>query len=312
MTSAPDHTLHPNELPVDTALVQALLERDCPELAHLPLSPLRSPGSTNVMFRLGDHLAVRLPRQAGGGADIAKEFRLTSMMSETLAVAVPDIIAVGRPGFGYPEQWSVTAWVPGDHPQAVHPDQSDGADLRPLAADLADVVTALRELDRPHPVPADLRWYRGGPLGAIDPQVRAALSQCRSLPSLDLNLGRAEMLWEMSLQLPGADRAGPDRWFHGDLVAENLVVADGRLTGVLDFGATSVGDPTVDLHGAWEILDTPAREVFADRSGVGEVEWLRGRAWALAVAVMALADYWYTMPQRRDDRRAMAQNVLAD
>src|SRR5699024_11917446 len=78
-----------------------------------------------------------------------------------------------------------------------------------------------------------------------------------------------------------------------------------------DFGAVSVGDPTVDLHGAWEILDGPARDVFAHELGVGEPEWLRGRAWALGIALCVLPYYWTSMPDRRDDRLAIARTVLA-
>ena len=131
------------------------------------------------------------------------------------------------------------------------------------------------------------------------------------MDGLDVDLVKAEALWEEALTLPGAYETEPDRWYHGDLVAENLLVANGRLVAVLDLGSVSVGDPTVDLHGAWEILDAPARALFAAKLGVTEAEWLRGRAWALGIALGALAYYWNTMPERRRDRLAMLRNVLA-
>ena len=303
-------TLHHDELPIDQELVENLVRRDMPWLADLPVSPVEAAGSTNAMFRLGSSLSVRLPRQPGGGESIATEARLTPMLSTALPVAIPDVIAVGDPGFGYPERWSVTRWLTGERPGRAEPGRSGGDDLQALAADLAGVVRALRRLEVPDTVGDALRWYRGGALSDADPEVRRALELCRTIEGLDLDLDRAESVWEASLALPGADSAGPDRWFHGDLVAENLLVSDGRLSAVLDFGAVSVGDPTIDLHGAWEILDGPARDVFAHELGVGEPEWLRGRAWALGIALCVLLYYWTSMPDRRDDRLAMARNVL--
>jgi aminoglycoside phosphotransferase (APT) family kinase protein len=114
------------------------------------------------------------------------------------------------------------------------------------------------------------------------------------------------------LNLPGAVEAATDRWYHSDLVAENLLMTNDRLTGVLDFGGLAVGDPTIDLHGAWELFDSPARTVFRTQLGVGEDEWLRGRAWALAIALGCFTYYWEKMPGRRRDRLAMVQSVLAD
>ena len=107
-------------------------------------------------------------------------------------------------------------------------------------------------------------------------------------------------------------RDQPDQWFHSDLVAENLLTTNGRLTGVLDFGGLAIGDPTIDLHGAWEIFDSDARDIFRTRLNVDDATWNRGRAWALAIAVSVFSYYWTTMPKRCTDRLAMARNVLTD
>ena len=309
--------LHADELPIDDDLVRSLIARDLPDWADLPLRRLDATGSTNLLYRLGDQLLVRLPRQPGSGDSIAKERRWSPLMAANLPVAVPEIVAVGRPGFGFPEPWSVVRWIDGDHPTSVDPGDAPTAQLSQLAVDLADVVSALSAVEVPADAADDpgLRWYRGRPLVDFDADARRNIETCRSIPDLDLDLDVATRIWEQALTLPGADTAAEDRWYHGDLVAENLLVAqDGgsRLTAVLDFGALSIGDPTIDLHGAWEVLDAPAREVFRDRLGVDEATWLRGRAWALGLALGTFGYYWATMPDRCRDRLAMARNVLAD
>lgn len=305
-------TLHADELPIDDALVRSLVDRDLPEYAGMTLTPLGASGSTNALFRLGDDLLVRLPRQPGAGASVLKEAHLAPLLARALPVAVPEVVAVGNPGFGYTEHWSVTRWLGGEHPRRAEPGKPAKSERLGLAEDLATVVLALRAIDAPDVVGDDLRWYRGGALGDFDAAVRQYLELCRRIPGLDLDLARAETIWDEALMLPGAAEPGPDRWYHGDLVAENLLVADGRLAAVLDLGSVSIGDPTVDLHGAWEVLDGPARAAFAARLGVSEAEWLRGRAWALGIALGALSYYWDSMPGRRDDRLAMARNVLGD
>jgi len=304
--------VHTDEIDIDLPLVRALVDAVLPDLASQPLQPLDASGSTNALFRLGDDLLVRLPRQPGGSAVIDKEARWLPHVAAALPVPVPRIVAVGEPDLGYPERWSVVSWIDGqtpdisvDGPRGV----SDG-----LARDLADVVRALGELEVPEGALTDpaLRWYRGEPLAAMDATTRAYLADCRQLRGLDLDLNACLEIWEATVALPATNEAVTPRWLHGDLLAENLLVRNGRLAAVLDFGGLAVGDPTVDLILGWEVLDPASRELFRSLLGVDEVTWLRGRAWALAVALMTFPYYWQTMPERCSARLAMARAVLAD
>jgi aminoglycoside phosphotransferase (APT) family kinase protein len=137
------------------------------------------------------------------------------------------------------------------------------------------------------------------------------IGRCRALGDFGFDLDAAGRLWDEAMRLPGVSDRSPPRWFHGDLAAENLLMRDGSLAAVLDFGGLSVGDPAVDLAVAWEILDPPAREIFRKRLGADDATWLRGRAWALSITLM-IWYYWTTMPQRRSSRIAIGRNVLAD
>ncbi len=306
--------LHEDELPIDLDLVRALVDRAHPEYANLQLTRLDSSGSSNALFRLGAELVVRLPRQPGGTATIDKEARWLPQIAPQLPVPIPQVVAVGEPDLGYSERWSIVTWLAGDLPTVVDPTPGQTATRPLLAQDLAAAVTALHAVDVSPEALADpeLRWYRGEPVATMDRQTRSDIEACRHLRDLDLDLDAAARVWDEAMALPEADQDTTPRWYHGDLLAENLLVRDGRLAGVLDFGGLSVGDPTVDLMVAWELLDTSSRDVFRQAVDVDDDSWLRGRAWALAVALMTFPYYWHTMPERCASRLSMAHSVLAD
>lgn len=294
--------MHDDELPIDEHLVRSLLGRDLAAYADLPLHALASTGSTNRLFRLGEEWLVRLPRQPNGSAAITQEARWLPAVAADLPVATPEVLTVGEPGFGYPEHWSVVRWIDGEKPRPGAGDVT--------AADLAEVVAGLRQPEVPPEALADpeLRWYRGKPIAGFDTDFRSWLQQCRELADLDLDLDAVARVWKEAMALPSVELE--PRWVHGDLLAENLLSRDGSLVAVLDFGALSVGDPTVDLICAWELLDGDGREEFRRALGLDDDTWLRARAWALFIAVMTFPYYWKTMPVRCADRLVMARAVV--
>lgn len=313
MTPTLARVLHDDEIPIDTELVRALVSRAIPQYAGLPVRRLDASGSSNALFRLGEDLLVRLPRQPGGSVTISKEARWLPVLGPWLPVGIPEVVAVFEPGCDYPERWSVVRWIDGQHPEVVTPETPVDPRREDLAAELAGVVNALGRADVPGDAVSDpdLHWYRGEPLATMDTVTRQNIVHCRALRDFGFDLDAAGRLWDDAMRQPGAtDRPAP-RWYHGDLAAENLLVRDGHLAAVLDFGALSVGDPAIDLAVAWEILDPPAREIFRSKLGVDEATWLRGRAWALSITLM-IWYYWATMPQRRSSRIAVGRNVLAD
>jgi aminoglycoside phosphotransferase (APT) family kinase protein len=304
--------LHDDELPIDADLVRALVADALPQYAGLDVRPLGASGSTNALFRLGDDLLVRMPRQPGGSA-IAKEARWLPVIEPELSVAVPTVIAVGEPGHGYPERWSVNRYLEGRIPTVAADRVPPEGPRHGLAEDLAALVRELRAIEVPDDALHDeeLTWYRGGPLSEVDDAFRRSLAASRGIDGLDLDLYAAVRTWDRILEATRASDPAPS-WYHGDLLAENLLVADdGRVSAVLDFGTLGVGDPAVDLVVAWEVLDPESRATFRREVDVDDATWQRATGWALYIAFVTFPYYWDTMPARCADRRSMARAVLA-
>lgn len=291
--------MHADEIETDVGLVRSLLAGQFPQWASLPIDRVASYGTDHDIYRLGDQLAARLPRIGWAATQAAKEAEWLPKLARHLPLAVPVQLAMGRPAEGYPFGWSVCTWLPGESAD------STVNDLDQAAVDLAGFVRALRRVDTTgaHSRPPGAR---GGPLAEGDAQVRRSIALLGSRIDGDA----ARRSWEESLYAPAWD--GPEVWVHGDLLPGNLLIIDGRLSAVIDFGGLNVGDPACDLQPAWNVFAGDSRMRFRAALEVDDASWLRGRGWALYQAVSALPYYWDTNPGMiRQASHALAQ-VLAD
>lgn len=291
--------MHADEVDADAALVRMLLAAQFPQWAELPLAPVTSYGTDHHIYRLGDHLAVRLPRISWAARQAEVEAEWLPKLAPHLPLAVPIAHAIGRPAMGYPFPWSVVEWLPGE--SAI----DTSSDPVQLAIDLADFIKALHRIDTAgaHPRPAG---GRGSPLPELDAGVRSAIS----LLADRIDGPAALNSWVASLDAPVWD--GPDVWVHGDLLPGNLLLTNDRLAAIIDFGSLNVGDPACDLQPAWHLFAGRHRHRFRVELGVDDATWLRGRGWVLLQAVIALPYYWETNPGIvRQSLRALEQ-VLAD
>jgi aminoglycoside phosphotransferase (APT) family kinase protein len=292
--------MHADELHTDATLVRRLLAAQFPQWADLPIERVRSSGTDNALYRLGDDMLVRLPRihWAVGGVD--KDFRWLPRLAQLLPVSIPVPLAKGEPAEGYPWTWGVYPWLDGENPPL------DGiADADSLTSDVASFVNALHGVDLAGGPPA----RRGRPLAAVqDEEARAALAELRSLRLIDVE--EATDAWEEALEVP--PWAGPPVWVHGDLLSGNLLLQAGRLTGVIDWGGAGVGDPACDLIVAWGVLPRETRNVFRAAVGVDDATWARGRGWALSVGLIALPYYRKTNPTLAAIARHLIDEALAD
>jgi aminoglycoside phosphotransferase (APT) family kinase protein len=273
--------MHADEVDIDSALVGRLVAAHFPEWAALPIEPVPFFGTDNALYRLGDDMVVRLPRRQRTSGTLEKERRWLPKLAPLLPLAVPVPLAEGTPAEGYPFVWSVYPWLEGENATVERV-----TDLSQLATDLAQFVAALQRIDPTGgPSPGEHNFFRGVPLPTRDEATRAAIaSLCATI-----DVGAVTAAWEAALQAPAWERSPV--WIHGDLDARNLLVEEGRLSAVIDWGGLGVGDPACDVMVAWKVLSADTRDIFRTALSVDEATWARGRGWALSQALIALSYY---------------------
>ena len=288
--------MHTDEVDIDAGLVSRLVAAQFPRLASLPIGEARSTGTVNAIYRLGDHLYARLPRVGEWARDLEKEWHWLPKLSPHLTLQVPEPVGKGHPAGPYPFPWAIYRWIDG---QPYAGELVD--DERQAARDLAQLVVELRRID-PTGAP------RGGrrPLRELDAATRAAIESSRGVIDGDATIAA----WEHALAAPAWE--GTPVWIHTDLLKPNVLVRDGRLCAVIDFGGVGVGDTAADVIAAWSVLGHPGRETFRDALGVDDGTWNRARGYALHQAAMIIPYYDETNPGLVALAKRTVEEVLAD
>jgi aminoglycoside phosphotransferase (APT) family kinase protein len=283
------------ELEITVDLVRGLLAAQHPDLAGLPVEPLAN-GWDNTLFLLGEELVARLPRRTLGASIVLNEQRWLPSLAPRLPLPVPVPVRTGLPGEGYPWPWSIVAFLPGTP-------ASDGPpfDPRRAAADLGGFFGALHA---PAPPDAPANPYRGVPLARradnFERNLATVVGQAGQADRADrgdqadrVDRDAVQSAWAAALAVPVWD--GAPVWLHGDPHPANILVRDGRVSGVLDFGDITAGDPATDLSLAWMLLTATCHDLFraayAEAGGapITDATWARGRGWALNLAIVFLA-----------------------
>jgi aminoglycoside phosphotransferase (APT) family kinase protein len=258
-------------------LVRQLLSEQFPQWAALPVRPVLDGGNDHRMFRVGDGLCARLPSAPGYVPQVHKEQVWLARLATQVPLPIPRVHGHGRPSSLFPAPWSVYGWIDG---RPARPDDVR-ADER-FASDLADFLVALRSADVDRaPGPGLHSGFRGGPLQHWDDEMGDLVQRVSGRER-----HRAVEMWRDAL---GAPFVGPPVWVHGDTTIGNLLVGpDRRLSAVIDFGCSAVGDPACDTVMRWTQFRGAARRAFVDRLGVDDATWARGRGWALWKALIML------------------------
>lgn len=265
---------------MDARLVRRLIAAQFPAWAELPIEPIEPGGWDNRTFRLGDQMSVRLPSAAAYAPQVEKEHRWLPVLAPHLPLPIPVPLAMGTPTEAYPWPWSVYRWLEG---QPATTGSIADPDL--FAASLAGFLVALRNIDATGGPPAGPgNFHRGGNLAVYDAETRAALSALEGLA----DISAAEAVWAAALS---SHWRGPPVWVHGDIAFGNLLVEDGKLSAVIDFGSSAVGDPACDLVIAWTAFSGRSRETFRTAMSLDDETWARARGWALWKALITVAGH---------------------
>jgi aminoglycoside phosphotransferase (APT) family kinase protein len=286
---------------INALLVSQLIASQFPQWNHLPVKPVALSGWDNRTFHLGFDMSVRLPSAEGYVAQVEKEHRFLPRLAPLLPLPIPVPLAKGIPGNGYPWPWSVYRWLEGENASLERI-----TDLRQFAISLAEFLLALQRIDASDGPPGGAHnYYRGGSLMNYDAETRETIEQLAG--EIDANL--ATEIWNAALE---STWQGAPVWVHGDVASGNLLIKNGRLCAVIDFGCAAVGDPACDLVMAWTFFSGESREAFRATLCLDRATWARARGWALWKALITLDEYIDSNLEKSTEARRVITEVLAD
>ena len=264
---------------ITSDLVSRLVALQFPQWAGLPVSPVELDGWDNTSFRLGTTMSVRMPSADEYVAQIDKEHRWLPVLRAHLPLPIPEPLARGAPALGFPRPWSIYRWIGGQTATA----ETIGSQTQ-FACDLAAFLTALYGCGATDgPAAGPHSHWRGGPVTVWDDEVRDSIDRLTG----EIDSAGATEVWETAVD---AGREQAPVWVHGDITGSNLLVQEGRLSAVIDFGCSAVGDPACDTTVAWTFFTGESRQGFMSQLPVDEATWARGRGWALWKALIVLVD----------------------
>ncbi|WP_028373114.1 aminoglycoside phosphotransferase APH(3') [Legionella lansingensis] len=264
---------------ITETLVRELIAEQFPQWSHLPIRAIKNGGWDNRTFHLGSEMLIRMPSSAEYAGQVEKEQTWLPKLASQLPLPVPVPLAMGKPDEMYPWKWSINRWLPGET-AAVAPIN----DLCELAKDLALFLKVLQRIESTGgPIAGHQSFYRGGHLAVYDSETRKAIEDLKN----NIDFCAATEIWEKALSTSWQK---PPVWVHGDVSVGNLLLSQGKLSAVIDFGQLAIGDPACDLAIAWTLFEGKSRGTFLETLELDPNTWARGRAWALWKAMMYLVN----------------------
>ncbi|PPJ35877.1 acetyltransferase [Nocardia nova] len=286
---------------IDADLVGRLIARQFPRWSALPVTPVANDGWDNRTYRLGSDKTVRLPTAASYAPAVAKESRWLPRLAPALPIPVPTVLAEGAPDLGYPFPWSVRRWIPGDTA-----DRAEIENMTEFTGAVAEFIRTLQQCETTDAPPAGAHsFYRGRSPGHYDSQTR----HCLTILTGRIDTAAATAVWDKALTTEW-DR--DPVWFHGNIAPGNLIVDQGKLAAVIDFGTCGIGDPACDLVLAWTMLSGEGREAFRRAIDHDNATWDRARGWALWKALLTLTEHRATDHEPASRAQRLVDEILLD
>jgi aminoglycoside phosphotransferase (APT) family kinase protein len=293
--------MNKNQITINETLVRHLVATQFPQWKDLSIRAVEQSGWDNRTFHLGEHMLVRMPSAEDYALQVEKEQQWLPKLAPLLPLPIPVPLGLGEPTNDYPWKWSIYAWLPGE--TATH---SRITDLCGFAKNLAQFLIALQRIDSKNgPLPGPHSFYRGGALTTYDDEIRQAINALKG--KIDTNA--VTEIWEAAL---ATEWTNPPVWVHGDISTGNLLVQNGQLSAVIDFGQLTVGDPACDFAIAWTFFKNKSRDAFRSALSLDNATWARGSGWALWKALIVYAGLSGTNPLEIENSRRVIDEILAD
>ena len=266
-----------NRFEINTALVERLIALQFPEWATHTIKPVVLSGWDNRTFHLGETMTVRLPSAVGYSPQALKEQHWLPILAPHLSLPIPTLLGKGEPNDLFPWKWGIYRWIDGEPTNRVLVEN-----LADFAKSLANFLRELQQIDATEgPLAGAHCCFRGASLLTYNDDTEQAIEALKHLIDADL----AKAIWA---DATASEWNKPPVWFHGDIAPGNLIVKDGQLTAVIDFGCCGVGDPACDLAIAWTFLFGENRKIFRTELDCDNQTWSRGRGWALWKALITI------------------------
>lgn len=278
MTTPPDKV---EKVEITLPLVQKIITKQFPEFSNMVIKPVKIQGHDNYTFRLGSEMLIRMPTAAPYALKVPKEQKLLPQLSINLTIPIPTPLKVGSPSEDYPFNFSIYKWLDGQSANTVEIEEEA---MKGIAYSLAQFLQELQSIDPSNgPLPGLHNWWRGDHISVYNDQARTQISSLKNI--IDGN--KALALWERACNTRWNNSPV---WVHGDFASGNILLKNGYLAGIIDFGGLAIGDPACDLVIFWTFLKGKARDIFKQQVLLDEDTWLRARGWALWKATFELCN----------------------
>ena len=260
---------------INTELVKQLIIEQFPNWSDLDIKPVKLSGNDNRTFHLGESMSVRLPSEECYVPQVEKEHIWLPILAQKLRLPISIPLAKGKPSKYYPWPWTINQWIDGE---TIN--KENISDLNQFATDLGQFLNELQSIDASGgPMAGKHNFHRGGNLAVYDKETRDSIENTKEFFNEDLLIE----IWETSLNSKWERNPV---WIHGDIAPGNLLVKNGKLCAVIDFGILGVGDPSCDAAMAWTFFDEHSRKTFKEVLKFDENTWNRARGWALWKALI--------------------------
>lgn len=262
---------------ITTELVKKLIIAQFPQWQHLEIKPVAKSGLDNRTFHLGDKMLIRLPSGPDYAIQAKKEATYLPFLAKNLSLPITCPVGLGQPTDDFPFCWSINTYLNGETLT-----KDNIVDLKTFAKELASFLKELQSLDSTNgPLYGTHNFHRGDHPSFYTQEVENVLNN----PPYDLPTDKIRTIWQESIATKW--QASPV-WLHGDVAPGNLLIENGHLYAVIDFGIMGIGDPACDYAMAWTFFDQKSRNVFLSDLDQGTMQ--RAKAWALWKALITLDD----------------------